>query len=43
MIWVDRIQAGSFEDTDRMFVPPGELRSACDGRKDRRNTGRSRQ
>jgi adenylylsulfate kinase len=33
LIWVDRIRAGAFEDTNRMFVPPEhfDLRIAPDG------------
>jgi hypothetical protein len=33
VIWVDRIQAGAFEDTNRMFVPPDQhhLRVAKNG------------
>ena len=40
-IWVDRISAGRFEDTNRMFVAPKsfDIRSAW---KARRNTGPSR-
>lgn len=32
-IWIDRIKAGRFEDTNRMFIPPGhfELRVNADG------------
>jgi cytidyltransferase-like protein len=32
-IWVDRISAGRFEDTNRMFVPPGrfDLRVSAEG------------
>jgi hypothetical protein len=33
VIWVDRIKAGAFEDTNRMFVPPqkADLRVTADG------------
>jgi shikimate kinase len=40
VIWVDRIETGRFEDTNRMFVAPDrfDLRVTADGR---RNIGRS--
>ena len=33
VIWIDRIQAGAFEDTNRMFVPPDhyDLRVTANG------------